>query len=51
MTDRIFMPADILLPNEKIDMERANYWLGVGAQPSDTVKAIIERAKKAAPQA
>ena len=37
--------------DEKIDMERANYWLGVGAQPSDTVKAIIERAKKAAPQA
>ena len=33
--------------DEKIDLERANYWLGVGAQPSDTVRNIIDRAKKA----
>ena len=33
--------------DEKIDLERANYWLSVGAQPSDTVRNIIDRAKKA----
>ena len=37
--------------DEKIDMERVKYWLGVGAQPSETVKAIIKRAEKAAPKA
>lgn len=31
-------PAEI-----KLDMERVNYWLEKGAQPSDTVKKIIER--------
>ncbi|WP_297214074.1 MULTISPECIES: 30S ribosomal protein S16 [Thermodesulfovibrio] len=31
-------PAEI-----KLDMERVNYWLGKGAQPSDTVKKLIER--------
>jgi len=31
-------------PNElKIDAERAIYWLGVGAQPSDTVQALLKR--------
>lgn len=24
--------------------ERANYWLGVGAQPSDTVRSLLRRA-------
>ncbi len=28
----------------KIDEERANYWLGVGAQPSDTVRSLLRRA-------
>lgn len=32
-------PAEI-----KIDVERANYWISVGAQPSDTVRALIKRA-------
>ncbi len=31
--------------NEKCNLERAEYWLSVGAQPSDTVKAIVKRAK------
>lgn len=31
--------------DEKCDLERAQYWLSVGAQPSDTVKAIIKRAQ------
>ncbi|KUK57119.1 MAG: 30S ribosomal protein S16, partial [Bacteroidetes bacterium 38_7] len=29
-------PADI-----RIDMDRAIYWLNVGAQPTDTVKALL----------
>ncbi len=28
----------------KIDKERAAYWIGVGAQMSDTVKSIVKRA-------
>ncbi|MFA6714082.1 MAG: 30S ribosomal protein S16 [Victivallaceae bacterium] len=31
--------------DEKCNLERAEYWLSVGAQPSDTVKAIIKRAQ------
>ncbi|MCX7724270.1 MAG: 30S ribosomal protein S16 [Thermodesulfovibrio sp.] len=31
-------PAEI-----KLNMERINYWLQKGAQPSDTVKKLIER--------
>ena len=27
-----------------INEERANYWLGVGAQPSDTVRSLLRRA-------
>jgi len=28
----------------KIDMERANYWVKNGAQPTDTVRALIKKA-------
>lgn len=37
--------------NVKLDLARAEYWLSVGAQPSDTVRSIIkkERVKAAAP--
>ncbi len=28
----------------KIDKERASYWVGVGAQMSETVKSIIKKA-------
>lgn len=31
-------PADI-----KLNLERINYWIKQGAQPSDTVKKLIER--------
>jgi small subunit ribosomal protein S16 len=31
-------------PETILDEERALYWLGVGAQPSDTVKNILSRA-------
>lgn len=34
--------------NFTVDLERAQYWLGVGAQPSDTVASFIKKAKKAA---
>jgi small subunit ribosomal protein S16 len=27
----------------KIDEARADYWLGVGAQPSDTVRSLLRR--------
>ena len=33
-------PADI-----KLDLERVDYWLGVGASPSDTVASLIERVR------
>ena len=28
----------------KIDTERALYWLGVGAQPTDTVRSLLRKA-------
>jgi len=34
--------------NYSLDMERARYWLGVGAQPSETVASFIKKATKAA---
>jgi small subunit ribosomal protein S16 len=30
------------------DLERARYWLGKGAQPSETVASFIKKASKAA---
>jgi small subunit ribosomal protein S16 len=27
----------------KVDTDRANYWLDVGAQPSDTVRSLLRR--------
>ncbi len=34
------------LKEEKIDLEKVAKWISNGAQPSDTVKAIINRAEK-----
>jgi small subunit ribosomal protein S16 len=31
-----------------LDLARVDYWLGQGAQPSDTVASILKRARKAA---
>jgi small subunit ribosomal protein S16 len=28
----------------KIDAERANYWLGKGARPSETVRSLLKKA-------
>jgi small subunit ribosomal protein S16 len=32
----------------RIDLARVDYWLGKGATPSDTLHAIIKRARRAA---
>jgi small subunit ribosomal protein S16 len=37
--------------NFKIDLERAEYWLGVGARPSQTVLSFINKARKAVAEA
>jgi small subunit ribosomal protein S16 len=34
--------------NVKLSLERAQYWLGKGAQPSETVASMIKKATKAA---
>lgn len=36
--------------NKQLDLnlERVDYWLGVGAQPSDTVRSLIKRHRKEA---
>ena len=34
--------------NYTLNLERANYWLSKGAQPSDTVASFIKKAAKAA---
>ncbi len=31
-----------------VNLDRLNYWLGVGAQPTDTVRSIIKKTKAAA---
>ncbi len=34
--------------NVKLDLERAKYWMGKGAQPSETVASFIKKLAKAA---
>jgi small subunit ribosomal protein S16 len=34
--------------NSAFDVERAEYWISKGAQPSDTVRSLIKKQKKAA---
>ena len=34
--------------NFKVDLDRANYWVSKGAQPSDTVRSILKKAERAA---
>ena len=29
----------------KVDAERAKYWIGVGAQPTETVRALLKKAE------
>lgn len=35
--------------NYTLNLDRANYWIKVGAQPSETVASFINKARKAAP--
>lgn len=37
--------------NAQIDLDRVTYWITQGAQPSDTVRSIIKKAKKSAASA
>jgi len=34
--------------NLRIDLERVDYWIGQGAQPSDRVASLIKKHRKAA---
>jgi small subunit ribosomal protein S16 len=36
-------------PAIELDMERVRYWIGCGAQPSETVDSILRKAAPAAP--
>ncbi len=33
--------------NSKIDLDRVEYWVKSGAQPSDTVKSLIKQVRRA----
>lgn len=44
--DPMKTPSDV-----KVDLERVDYWLGVGATTSDTVASLIKRARSADPLA
>ena len=35
----------------KIDSERAQFWIGRGARPSDTVRSLLKKQRAAAPAA
>jgi small subunit ribosomal protein S16 len=35
--------------NAKLDLARADYWISKGAQPSDTVRSLIKKVRKAQP--
>jgi small subunit ribosomal protein S16 len=34
-------------PNSTLNIDRAEYWISKGAQPSDTVRSLIKKTKKA----
>lgn len=36
-------------PFYKFNIERIEYWLGIGAQPSDTARSLIKKARKQTP--
>jgi len=36
-------------PEIKLNMERVEYWIAQGAQPSDTVRSLIAGARKSIP--
>lgn len=38
-------------PELRVDLDRVDYWIGQGAQPSDTVSQLISKARAASAQA
>ena len=34
--------------NLRVDLERADYWIGQGAQPSERVSSLLKKVRKAA---
>lgn len=36
-------------PEFRMDMDRVNYWLACGAQPTESVARLVKEAKKAQP--
>jgi small subunit ribosomal protein S16 len=44
-------PAKKTGENFQVDLGRIEYWLGCGAQPTETVLSLIKKARKAAPAA
>jgi small subunit ribosomal protein S16 len=38
-------------PEIKVDLERANHWLGRGAQTSNTVQSLLDKVSKSEKQA
>ena len=34
--------------NSRLDIDRADYWISKGAQPSETVRSLIKKARKTA---
>jgi len=43
-----YNPVQQTEPNFDLNLERAEHWLSVGAQPSDTVRSFIRKARRAA---
>lgn len=41
-----FMPVEAEERQVTIDLDRANYWIGVGAQPTDIVSKLMKIAAK-----
>lgn len=42
-----YRPLDTKEVNYTLKLDRVDYWLKVGAQPSETVASMIKKAKKA----
>ena len=38
-------PSVIKVDAEKVDLERAKYWIANGAQPTDTVRGLLKKAE------
>lgn len=36
--------------NSSFNVERADYWISMGAQPSDTVRSLLKKQKKVSPE-